>query len=128
MLLKPVPLIYRKRTRPRRIARTAPAPAAPVLTSATFADGTLNLTFDRAMDFSGIIPSGLIVLDSSVPVEWGGTADVTTSETGISVVMIENGEYLGSGLWLESPAGAGIKSAEGIAWDGAVDVELPYST
>jgi hypothetical protein len=44
------------------------------------------------------------------------------------MILIENGEYVGSGLWLEAPSGAGIKSAEGVAWDGAVDVELPFSS
>jgi hypothetical protein len=43
------------------------------------------------------------------------------------MVMVENGEYVGSGLWLQAPTGAGIKSSEGVAWEGAVDVELPYS-
>jgi hypothetical protein len=99
-----------------------------VLVSATFAGGTLSLTFDRAMDFSELVPGGLTVLDSSVPVEWGGTADFAGGETGFSMIMIENGEYAGSGLWLEVPTGAGIKSAVGVAWDGAVDLELPFES
>lgn len=98
-----------------------------MLIAASFAEGSLNLLFDRAMDFSEIVPGGLVVLDSSVPVEWGATAEITPGEFGVSIVMIENGEYVGSGLWLEAPTGAGIKSAAGVAWEGAVDVELPFS-
>jgi hypothetical protein len=115
----------------RHRSRKAPgavSPTAPVLVAAEFSDGTLSLEFDRAMDFSAIVPGGLVVLDSSVPVEWGGTAEITPSASAVSVVMIENGEYVGSGLWLEAPSGAGIKSSEGVAWDGVVDLELPYSS
>jgi hypothetical protein len=122
VLIPTIPFIARRK-------RPAPAaPSGPVLVAASFAEGTLNLTFDRAMDFSAITPAGLVVLDGSVPVEWGGTGDFTTSESGLSMVMIENGEYAGSGLWLEAPTGAGIKSSEGVAWEGAVDVELPFSS
>jgi hypothetical protein len=126
MLLPFVPTSHRRRV--KRVAFVPPAASAPVLVSATFVGGTLNLTFDRAMDFSAVVPAGLVVLDSSVPVEWGGTAEMTVGESSVSVVMIENGEYFGSGLFLEVPTGAGIKSSEGVAWEGAVDVELPYSS
>jgi hypothetical protein len=122
--VRPLPFIRHR----SRSASGAESPSAPVLIAASFADGTLSLTFDREMDFSAIVPGGLVVLDSSVPVEWGGTAEITPGEFGFSMIMIENGEYVGSGLWLEVPTGAGIKSSEGVAWDGAVDVELPFSS
>src|SRR4051812_17273626 len=109
--------------RKRRQTSASEAPATgPVLVAAGYDDvtGTLALTFDRAIDLSGIVPASIVVLDGSVPIELAGTADVTpVGADGFSIVMIENGEYAGSGVLLNVPGGAGIVAAEGgAAWAG----------
>jgi hypothetical protein len=100
-----------------------------VLLAGSFDAGTLtlSLTFDREIDVSGIVAGQIVVLDGNQAIEWGGTAEVwQESPASLNMILIENGEYPGSGVWLEAPTGAGIKSADGVAWAGAVDVELPF--
>src|SRR3954470_7688830 len=91
-----VPAKRRVRRKPRQ-TRSGAAPATgPVLVAAGYDNvtGTLELTFDRAIDLSGIETASIVVLDGTVPIELGGTADITPiGANGFSIVMIENGEY-----------------------------------
>ena len=37
----------------------------------------LYLTFDRAVDAAGVVPSDVVVRDGNEGVEWGGTPEIT---------------------------------------------------
>ena len=132
MLLKVVPLIYRKRRRPGPTRRSsAPVATGPVLLSATFGDGgepVLALTFDRAVDVSGLAPGDLFVYQGPGGIEWGGTAVFEQpTQASVSVTMIENAEFVGSGVTLTASGGAGIVAADDdVAWAGVSGLELPF--
>jgi hypothetical protein len=115
--------------RRRQVVQPPPAPAGgPVLVSADFVDNTLSLTFDRAIDTSGIMPGDVVVNDGTTGIEWGGTGDVVPVGThAFNMVMIEQGGYGGAGVVLDAATGAGIVSVEGgVAWAGVEDLALPF--
>lgn len=131
MLVKPVPLIYRKRQRaPRRRPPQPTPPTGPVLALASFDVGSMlvSLTFDQAIDVTGLVMNQVVVFDGNLSVEWGGTAEFSQpTPQSLEMVMIEQGEYTGAGYKLSAIDGAGIKALDdGVAWAGVSDVVLPF--
>src|SRR4051812_25558955 len=102
----PIPFIGRRKR--RGATQAAPPPLALTLVAAGYDDvtGTLTLAFDRAIDIAGIVPGDVVVDDGTAGIEWGGTADATLAgpETA-AVVMIENGEFTGTGVTLTVTGG-----------------------
>jgi hypothetical protein len=129
-MLLPAPPLYPRKRKPRPKARRALAPvsAAPVLVSADFVDNTLTLMFDRAVDYSGIMPGDVVVMDGTTGTEWGGTGEITPVGThAFNMVMLEQGGYGGAGVILDAPTGAGVVSVDGaVAWEGVADLALPF--
>ena len=118
------------------MSRTAPFPvstSAPPLTlvAATFNAGdlVLTLTFDRAIDLSGIVVDQFLVFDGNLSVEWGGTGGDLSQPTpeSMAMVMIENAPYEGEGLTLTvSPTNGIVAAGDGGAFAGVSNVPLPF--
>jgi hypothetical protein len=128
-MLLPAPPLYPRKRKPRPTRRPpAPVVTGPVLVSAAFDGGTLTLGFDRAIDLAGFDPTQVIVDDGNVPVEWAGTIDFSQpGANSVAIVMIENGEFAGTGVSLSVTGGAGIVAADGgVAWAGVAGLELPW--
>jgi hypothetical protein len=100
------------------------------LVAASFDAGTsaLSLTFDRAVDFEGIVPAQFVVFDGGQDVEWGGTATVwQTTVENVSIAMIENGEFTGEGVTLSVGAANGLVAVDdGGTWAGVSGLVLPF--
>ena len=88
----------------------------------------LTLTFDRAVDVSGIAPGLLVIDDGPNGIAWGGTG-VVEQPTALSVAveMIEDAEFTGSGVSLTATGGAGIVSdGDDAPWAGVSGLALPW--
>jgi hypothetical protein len=124
-----IPAPYRHGRRRRQEVSSPPTPAAPVLVAAAFDVGTMlvSLTFDRAIDVTGLVMNEVVVFDGNLGIEWGGTAEFSQpTPQSLEMTMIEQGEYTGEGYKLSAIDGAGIKSSEGgVSWAGVSDVVLP---
>jgi hypothetical protein len=100
------------------------------LVAAAFDEGglLLTLTFERAIDISGIDPAALIVDDGDVgfryegvgPASLDGPATVTVGMTGTI-------EVTEPGVTLDATAASGIVAVDdGGTWAGATDLSLPF--
>ena len=121
----PIPFIGRRR-RPSQRAATG-----PVLLAASYnaGDVVLTLTFDRAIDISGILVDQIVVFDGNLSIEMGGTAGDLSQPTpeSMAMVMIENAPYEGEGVRLSVSATNGIVAVEGGgAWLGVTELVLPF--
>ena len=136
MLIKTVPLIYRKRrATPRRRPPQAPAVTGPVLVSATYdvLIPSLTLTFDRAVNLTGegggfLNPETITVHDGVNGIEQLNTPDATGAGTATLVVSLyPNDAWVGTGVTMTCGAGTGIVDGDGVAWAGVSDVVLPFA-
>ena len=132
MLLRNVPLIFRKRS--RRTPRTAKvAPPALTLVEAEFTyvgpGATLRLEFDRAINLSSFDPSQVTVQDPA-GTGWAyvGTGVVDTPDPQTVVVeMGQTTEAAGSLDVMSATGATGIVAVDdGAPWPGVSNLELPY--
>jgi hypothetical protein len=121
---------YRKRRRAKAKANQPTPPGAPlVLVSASWeVGGSVTVTFDRAVDLSGVVPGALVVNDGPTGFTYQGTSvlDHPTPETAV-VECSGVSEYEGPGVVLNVSAESGIVAVDdGGTWAGVTDLELPY--
>ena len=107
-----------------------PPPLAPVLVAAAFDAGQMfvTLTFDRDVDPFNVAPEAITVFDGSNATEYRSTTDLgQPNPTSVEILMLEAGEFTGSGVRMSAVAANGIVSAPGgIEWAGVADVGLPF--
>jgi hypothetical protein len=133
MLLKTVPLIFRKRRGvPKPARRNNPPVQALTLVSATYdseVGPTLRLTFDRAIDIDELDGTQIIVEDNaSLNLKFNATGGaVLETPTRVALTMHEIDSSEGAGDILDATANSGIvASDDGGTWAGVSDVELPF--
>ena len=121
----------KRRGKPKRNAAPAPPPVVgPVLVAAQWDVGAtlLTLTFDRAVNATGLQPDSVVVFDGSAVTEYRNNGDVgqPTPESA-EILMAEFGEFTGSGQHMTAIAGNGIVSqSDGAAWAGVTNLFLPF--
>ena len=104
---------------------------APALVAAGFDDVglTLTLTFDRAVDASGLVGNVVVVDDAAgTGVQYAAIEPATVlSPTAIEVAMTEVQAATGTGVRLTAgPTNGIVAAAGGAAWAGAAALELPF--
>ena len=105
-------------------------PVSPMtLVSAVFLRlSALQLTFNRAIDPSDVLPDGFSVIDGDVQLQFVGTSYYMIDPTTIAIELVETGGAIGMGIKLYADASNGIKAVgDGAAWDGVSGLELPFS-
>src|SRR5688500_16663840 len=117
------------RRRREEIRRTPPA-VAPVLVSASFDENALmiTLTFDRAVDVSGLVGAQVLVNDGNFSgMQHEATGAVTVlSPTSVRVGLMDVQEWLEPGVTLTATGATGIVASDGgAAWAGVSNLELP---
>jgi hypothetical protein len=134
MLLKTVPLIYRKR-RPATSRRKPPTPVpGPVLVAASYdvLTPSLTLTFDRPVDLAGeggvLNAETITVHDGINGIEQLNTPDAAgAGTTTLVVTLFPNAAWAGEGVTLSAGAGTGIVAADdSTPWAGVTSLELPF--
>ena len=102
----------------------------PVLVAASFDVGEMliTLTFDRDVDGANVVAEAVAVFDGSAATEYRSSTDVSQPDPQtVQILMLEAGEFTGSGVSLTAAAANGIVSQpEGIEWAGVVNLELPF--
>src|SRR5688500_8380559 len=132
-MLLPAPPLYPRKRKPRpRAKRTPPPPpvTGPVLVSASWDVGAtlLTLTFDRAVNATGLQPDSIVVVDGGAVTEYRCNGDVgqPTPESA-EILMAEFGEFTGSGIAMNATGGTDIVAVDGGAeWAGVTNLELPF--
>lgn len=119
--------------KPRLIASSSPTPPpmpGPVLATATFGNGYLELSFDRAVDVSGVVSGAFVVRDAYTASVWEGTDEVWQDAPNLlTMTMLDQVPYEGTGTKLDVAAGNGIVAAPpdgGGSWSGESNVEMPF--
>jgi hypothetical protein len=131
MLLRQVPLIYRRRAgaMKARKAPPAPPPAALTLVAASYSTGAwVRLTFDRAVDIAGINVAAITVNDdpSDEAYVGSGTATLFAPET-VQVPLVISHGASGPGTELSATGASGIVAVDdGGTWVGVADLSLPF--
>ncbi len=129
MFTRAYPLIHRNRkrtaARPRKVA-----PAALTLIAATYQDSTaIVLTFDRAIDISGLVGNQIVVDDGAITgVRWeaNGAATLVNPAT-VEIGLVDFASAAGPTTVLNAGPGNGIVATDdGGTWGGVTDVELPF--
>ena len=129
MLTNP-PAVFRKRHRqPKQKAKAAAK--ALTLTAAVYDSDELLLvlTFDRAVDVSGIVGAAILVDDQQHnDATFAATGAVElVSEAVVQIGLELVGDSTGVGVFLNAAAGNGIVAVDdGGAWAGATDLVLPF--
>jgi hypothetical protein len=126
-------LAVKPRRHRRRQEGSSPTPAPPaplVLVSATFdPDGPIiYLTFDRAVDVSGVDTAVFEVLDGDNNSDFVGFEGAGQNDpTQCYVPMHSAGPYSGTGATATVGAGNGIVAVDdGGTWEGVADLGLPW--
>ena len=126
VITRPIPFIPRKRK-----AALAEAPAGPLtLVAATYEVALwVDLTFDRAVDVSGLVGSEIVIYDgelASLVYTGTGTVSQPSPET-VRVGLVAGDDWSEPGILLDAGAGNGIVAADdGAAWAAVTDVSLPF--
>ena len=101
-----------------------------MLVAATYDAATpaVTLTFDRAVDAGGIVPTTVSVFDGNLSALVRNTAEVeVVSPETVTLVCIVDGEFTGEGVTMSASGATGIVSAlGGEPWAGCSDVGLPF--
>ena len=134
-----LPTILPRKRRVGRKRHEATAAAAlpmtgPVLIAASYdvLIPSLTLTFDRAVALTGegggfLNPETITVHDGVNGIEQFNTPDASGAGTMTLVVsLFSNGPWVGSGVTMTCGAGTGIVDADGAAWAGVTNLELPF--
>ena len=122
------PMRYRPRT--ARTPQGAP-PVALTLLSAYY-DGDapgIHLTFDRAIDVSGLVLAAVTVMDGPDFIHFVGTGTpFLVGPTEVLVFLHNAGSAGGDDVLLTAGAGNGIVAVDdGGTWDGATNLALPFA-
>jgi hypothetical protein len=132
MLLRPIPLIYRRRAgalKPR--GATPPTPAALTLVQATYqpAVPSIRLKFDRAIDASALAGNQVVVADGpTAGLRFDAMGDLTiidpqTIEMGLTDIE----SFTGPDVRLTASAATGIVATDdGGTWPGVTNLLLPF--
>ena len=88
----------------------------------------VTLTFDRDIDAFNVAPEAIVVFDGGAVTEYRSTTDLgQPNPTSVEILMLEAGEFTGTGVRMSAVAANGIVSAPaGIEWAGVADVVLPF--
>ncbi len=120
--------------RRRQVVSSPPTPAPPVglvLVAAVYEEATwVRLTFDRAIDVTGLIGSAITVDDGDLSgVRWQATGPSVTmiNPTTVRIELTEFDPFAGAGIQLDATSANGIGAVDdGGMWGGVTDVELPF--
>ena len=131
-MLLPAPPLYPRKRKPRpRAKRTAPPPppvTGPVLVSAAWDVGELVVTLavDRDVDASNVVAEAVTVFDGSAVTEYRSSTDVLQPDPQtVQILMLEFGEFTGSGQHMTAVAGNGIVAqGSGEPWAGVSNLGL----
>src|SRR5688500_3188383 len=130
----PMPIVVHNipfiRSRKRGETPAPTPPGAPlVLVSASWeVGGAVTVTFDRAVDVSGIVPAALVVNDGPTGFTYQGISllEQPTAQT-LAVECSGTSEYEGPSVMLNVSSVIGIVAADdGGTWAGVTDLELPF--
>src|SRR4051794_11852682 len=102
-----IPFIPRRR---HVVATEPPPPAVPVLVAVSFlADNWVDLTFDRAVDVSGVQGSAITIYDGAgIEFFYSASGDVTVlSPESVRLGLVGLGDYTGPS-YLTASSGNGI--------------------
>jgi hypothetical protein len=129
MLIPLPPKSHRRRVRLKATAANPP-PTALTLVEASFdtVDGVyLRLTFDRAIDASGLNGSAiqLGVNEFGYLYDATGPFEMYAPET-INILMVQIGGYEGDDILNATSASGIVAVDDGGAWAGVTDITLPY--
>src|SRR5687767_5774786 len=94
-----IPFLRRRRNR-RPAAAPTPPVTGPVLVAAEWDVGAmlLTLTFDRAVNATGLQPDSIVVFDGNAVTEYRNNGDVNQPTPEVAEVsVVEFGEFLGTG-------------------------------
>jgi hypothetical protein len=128
MLLRQVPLIYRRRA---GVAKPRKAPQTLVLVSASYDDTIpmVFLTFDRAVNASALVVAAVTVNDGSIaPGLYGGDGPPgIESPTTISIALARLSDTPVGPVTLSASALTGLKAVDdGGTWAGVSELGLPF--
>jgi hypothetical protein len=133
MLLRQVPLIYRRRAGALKPRKAPPAPpVALTLVSAAYDQdaGTVTLAFDRAIDAAGFQGAEIALADgvfSGGTFEGAAGAPTLVNPTTISIALEEIGPAPLPSVTLSATALTGIVAVDdGGTWAGVSDLALPF--
>jgi hypothetical protein len=131
MLLRNLPLIYRRRAgKPRRVKTAGPVVVPLTLASATYSvlAQTLTLSFDRAIDIDAIDGSAISVEDQPNGLKWNATGGATLlSATTVRLLLVEIDSATGSQVLMTATSANGIVAVDdGASWAGVSDLALPW--
>ena len=122
-----------RRRRKRKAVVTTPTPppvTGPVLVAATFDSPELvvTLTFDRDVDGYNVVAEAVTVFDGSAVTEYRSSTDVLQPDPQtVQILMLEFGEFTGSGQHMTAVAGNGIVAqGSGEPWAGVSNLGLPF--
>ena len=86
---------------------------------------SLTLTFDRAIDISGLYPSGVSVWDGSV--SYGGTVGELVAADTVRLDLTINGDASSDVPTLYTgPANGIVAAGSGEPWEGVSGLVLPF--
>jgi hypothetical protein len=132
MLTNPPAVVRRRRGREKQQASPAPGPVGALTLVAASYDPdaqTITLTFDRAIDVSGLVGSKIVVVDGSITAAvYGATGAVEQPDAASVVIGLF---YLSDDsepqVLLNAATGNGIVAVgDGHAWAGVTDLVLPF--
>ena len=104
-------------------------PAALTLVAADYLSGSwVRLTFDRAVDASGLVADQITFVDQPADGIYQGTGAATmVGPTTVQVALTPIGMTGGPARLLTATAGTGIVAdGDGAAWAGVTDLPLPF--
>ena len=130
MLLKAIPLVYRRRRGRSKRAGARPGPAALVLVAASYVEAMwVRLSFDRAIDISAIVVDQISVDDGPLTgsVWVGSPAATLVDPVTVELPLVELDPSSSVETLLSATAASGIVAADdGGTWAGASALPLPF--
>ena len=120
------PRVHRKR---KQRATSSPVSALVLIAAAYEPGAYVELTFDRAIDIAGFVPSTVLVSDGDVMGFFyqGSDESFLMGPTTLRVMLVGIEEGAPSGVTMTAGASNGIvASDDAAAWAGASDVTLPF--
>jgi hypothetical protein len=134
MLLPQTPPFRKRAGKPLRPPKPAP-PAPPVLVAAAqesdpvTGDWLLRLTFDRAVDASGLAPAQ-VTMDDAAGTGWvfvaTGVASTPDPQTLVLALAQTDVPAHDDASFTATPANGIVAADDGAAWAGVVECVLPY--
>src|SRR5688572_26265017 len=129
-MLLPAPPKRRRPRKPRIAAATQVVPpGAPVtLVSASYEVGSgVTLTFDRAVDVSGIVAGAFVVKDGPTGFTYQGISVFDHSGALVGIELTGTTEYEGPDVLLDVAGGNGVAAVDdGGTFAGVTGLELPF--